>query len=265
MCSQPPLRRDDIEYHFKRNLSLINTMPPDLTDIGITGGEPTLLNEKLLDLVCHIKDHNPDILIHILSNGRAFKDINYVKRLSNLGRNNLLFGIPLHSDFSGDHDLITQVKGSFKETMSGLYNLDQYGLDIELRIVINKVNYKRLPKMASYIYRNLPFVRYISFMGLEYTGYSIKNHDLIWIDPVAYQNELEEVVLDLATWGMNVSIFNLPYCLLKESVYEYARKSISDWKVMFLDSCYKCIRRSDCCGLFSTSRKQSDNIAPILI
>jgi len=263
MCSQPPLNRNDIEHHFERNLSLIQTIPLDLTDIGITGGEPTLLKEKLFDLIRHIKDSNSDILIHILSNGRAFKDINYVKQLSETGGENLLLGIPLHSDYSNDHDLITQVKGSFNETMIGLYNLDKYELDIELRIVINKLNYIRLPKLSTYIYRNLPFVKYISFMGLEYTGYTIKNHNLIWIDPTEYQQELEDAVINLATWGMNVSIFNLPHCLLKESLFEYARKSVSDWKVMFLDSCEKCILKSECCGLFSTSKRQSKNITSL--
>lgn len=264
MCSQPPLTREDIEYHFKRNVTLIHTIPANLTDIGITGGEPTLLKEKLFDLIYYIKNRNPDILIHILSNGRAFKNINYVRRLSETGKDNLLLGIPLHSDYSGDHDLISQIKGSFNETLLGLYNLDRYELDIELRIVINKINYKRLPKIASFIYRNLPFVKFISFMGLEYTGYTIKNHHLIWIDPVEYQNELEEAVVDLSTWGMNVSVFNLPHCLLTETLYEYARKSISDWKVVFLEPCSKCLLKSECCGLFGTSKKQSPNIAPIL-
>lgn len=146
----------------------------------------------------------------------------------------------------------------------GLYNLDRYELDIELRIVINKINYKRLPKMASFIYRNLPFVKYISFMGMEYTGYAIKNRNLIWVDPVEYQNELEEAVIDLSTWGMNVSVFNLPHCLLQETLYQYARKSISDWKVTFFESCTECLLKSDCCGLFSTSQKQSERIVPIL-
>lgn len=264
MCSQPPLKMEDIEYHFRRNISIIQTIPADLTDIGITGGEPTLLKEKLFDLIHLIKNRNPDILIHILSNGRVFKNIDYVERLSNTGKENLLLGIPLHSDYSGDHDLISRVKGSFEETLMGLYNLDRYELDIELRIVINKINYKRLPKMASFIYRNLPFVKYISFMGMEYTGYAIKNRNLIWVDPVEYQNELEEVVIDLSTWGMNVSVFNLPHCLLKETLYEYARKSISDWKVTFLESCNECLLKSDCCGLFSTSKKQSEHIVPVL-
>ena len=35
-------------------------------------------------------------------------------------------------------------------------------------------------------------------MGLEDTGYSIKNHNKVWIDPIDYQKELEKAVVNLA-------------------------------------------------------------------
>jgi His-Xaa-Ser system radical SAM maturase HxsC len=263
MCAQPPKQKDDIEFYFQKNLSIIHDAPVELPDIGITGGEPTLLGNKLFELISHIQQSLPNTLIHILTNGRYFGDINYTKSFAAIGTDKLLLGVPLHSDFSHDHDLISQAIGSYNETMKGLYNMARYGLDIELRIVINKINYKRFPKMSTFLYKNLPFVKYISFMGLEDTGYSIKNHDIIWIDPADYQNELEEAVVGLADWGMNVSIFNLPHCLLKSTLHDFARKSISDWKVKYIACCEACTMKNECCGLFSTSRKQSEKLAAI--
>lgn len=263
MCSQPPLKRDDIEYHYGKNLALVDSAPLNLTDIGITGGEPTLMGSKLFDLIKYIHQRLPDTLIHILTNGRALADVHYTKRLADTGKENLLLGIPLHSDFPGDHDYISQADGSYIETMKGLYNAARQGLDIELRIVINRINFKRLPKMATFIYKNLPFIKHISLMGLEDTGYSIKNHELVWIDPYHYRRELEEAVCEMAGWGLDVSVFNLPYCLLSEPVYEFARKSISDWKVMYADCCEACRMRKDCCGLFGTSKVQSGYIGAI--
>lgn len=263
MCAQPPRQKDDIEFYFQKNLALIHSAPVELSDIGITGGEPTLLGNKLFELISHIRQTLPNTLIHILTNGRYFADISYTQSLAATGTDKLLLGVPLHSDFSHDHDLISQAFGSYNETMKGLYNMARYGLDIELRIVINKINYKRLPKMATFLYKNLPFVKYISFMGLEDTGYSIKNHDIVWIDPADYQEELEEAVTGLADFGMNVSIFNLPHCLLKKSLHGFARKSISDWKVQYIACCEICTMKNECCGLFSTSRKQSDKLAAV--
>ncbi|MDR1403539.1 MAG: His-Xaa-Ser system radical SAM maturase HxsC [Tannerellaceae bacterium] len=263
MCAQPPLQRDDVEYCFQKNLSLIQSAPVELPNIGITGGEPTLIGDKLIELIRYIRQYLPRTLIHILTNGRRFADIHYTKSLVTSGVDYLLAGVPLHSDYLHDHDLISQACGSYNETMKGLYNMARYHLEIELRIVINKINYKRLPKLATFIYKNLPFVKYISFMGLEDTGYSIKNQEQVWIDPVNYQNELEQAVLELAGWGMDVSVFNLPHCLLKESLYAFAQKSISDWKVKYMECCEECRMKNECCGLFSTSKKQSDKLMAI--
>jgi His-Xaa-Ser repeat-associated downstream radical SAM protein len=263
MCAQPPKQKDDIEFYFQKNLTLIQSAPAGLQDIGITGGEPTLLGDKLFELINHICQALPQTMIHILTNGRYFADKYYTKAFADAETCNLLLGVPLHSDYPHDHDLISQACGSYNETMKGLYNMARYGLDIELRIVINKINYKRLPAIATFIYRNLPFIKHISFMGLEDTGYSIKNHSIIWIDPAEYQKELEEAVIGLADWGMDVSIFNLPHCLLKKTIHGFARKSISDWKVKYIECCDSCTMKNECCGLFSTSRKQSENLATL--
>ena len=80
--------------------------------------------------------------------------------------------------------------------MKGLYNLASIGADIELRIVINKMNYQRLPQLSEFIWKNLPFVAYISFMGLEDTGQTSKKHTTVSIHPTDYQKELEKVAVN---------------------------------------------------------------------
>lgn len=255
MCSQPPLKRDDIDFHFERNIKILDKAPKGLTEIGITGGEPTLLGSQLLQLIDIIKVKLPNIqTIHILSNGRCFKDKGFVRELKAVGENKLLLGVPLHSDYEHDHDYIAQAMGSFNQTMNGLYHLAEYNINVELRIVINKINYERLFHLSRFIYKNLPFVKYVSFMGMEETGYVIKNRDIVWIDPDKYTSYLEKAVLNLATWTMDVAIFNLPFCCIPETLYEFAHKSISDWKVKFLKECDTCLLKHECCGLFSTSQ-----------
>lgn len=264
MCCQPPLYRNDIESLFAKNLELIDSAPPELPCIGITGGEPTLLGDRLFELIKRIRRKLPDTEIHLLTNGRAFANQHYTQKFVECGTEKILLGIPLHSDYAGDHDTITQVHGSFDETMLGLYNLARYDCGIELRIVITRMNYRRLPKFPNFIYRNLPFVEFISLMGLEYTGYTIKNHNAVWIDPLNYQNELTLAVTGLRDWRMDVSIFNLPRCILPEGLWPYARKSISDWKTTYLNLCQDCDERPRCCGLFATSKKQSQGIKAII-
>ena len=192
MCSQPPLKRNDVEILFEKNLLVLDSAPIELKDIGITGGEPTLLGEKLFDLIELIKCKLPETQIHILSNGRAFANRDYTKELARVGGDKLLLGVPLHSDYSYDHDQITQVGKSYVETMKGLYNLAEFGIKIELRIVITKINFNRLYTLSNFIYKNLPFVSYISFMGLEDTGYAIKNHEIVWVKSRRISNSIRK-------------------------------------------------------------------------
>ena len=59
---------------------------------------------------------------------------------------------------------------------------------------------------------------------------------------------------------MNVSIYNTPLCVLDNSLWKFARKSISDWKQTNLDECKKCSKLDECCGVFETSKKYTSNI-----
>jgi His-Xaa-Ser system radical SAM maturase HxsC len=265
MCSQPPKSRDDIDYFYWLNSKLIDLLPLSLAKIGITGGEPTLLKDKLICLLSQIENRLPEIEIQLLSNGRNFEDINYVHAISEIGLKKLLIGIPLHSDYYLDHDYIAQSENAFNQTLKGLYNLARYNFNIELRVVINKINHARLHKISEYIFRNLPFVYHVAFMGMEYTGLVPKNNKEIWIDPIDYKDELKKSVLNLSLWGMNVSIFNLPLCLIDESLYIYTQKSISDWKIKYFEQCDVCILRFNCGGDFGTSLKYSSNITPVYL
>ena len=255
MCCQPPHSGDDIDAYYAHNERLIKTAPKDTKEVCITGGEPTLAGDKLISLVDLVRQELPNTSIHILSNGRNFQLNDYTHRLAVAGGDKLIFGIPFHSDYCGDHDLITGAKGAFNETMHGLYNLSEEGCCIELRIVINKLNYKRLPKMAEYIFKNLPFVSWVALMAMEDTGYAVKNDNTIWVEPIEYTKLLCEAVDILDQWRIPVSIYNLPLCLLPATHRKFAAQSISDWKTKHIDVCERCAAKSNCCGLFATSKK----------
>jgi len=263
MCCQPPGKGDDIDRFYAHNLRLIATAPKDTKEVCITGGEPTLAGDRLIDLVQEIRNTLPNTIIHILSNGRNFQYNNYTHRLAEAGGDKLIFGIPLHSDYSGDHVKIAGAKGAFYETIHGLYNLSEENCCIELRVVINKLNYNRLPQMADFIFKNLPFVSWVALMAMEDTGLAIKNDAKIWIEPVDYAPQLCAAVDTLDQWAIPVAIYNVPLCLLPASHRKFAAKSISDWKTKYLESCDSCSQKENCCGLFATSKKEFKGIYSI--
>ncbi len=253
MCCQPPSKEDDIDRLYQENIERIKNAPKDMPVIGITGGEPTLLGNKLILLIRAIRKFLPTTDIHILSNGRKFSDILYAKAIAEAGEGKIVMGVPLHSDYAADHDKIAGAKDAYAETMTGLYNLASFGVCIELRVVINKLNYERLPQMATFIAKNLYFVGWTAFMGMEYVGYAIIHSNSIWVEPKDYITQLTEAVSELSSWNLYVDIYNIPLCLLPKRMHNFAKKSISDWKNKYLPICDNCSIKNLCCGLFSTS------------
>lgn len=266
MCSQPPKDRDDIGALTARNLELIDLItepPPYLT---ITGGEPTLLGERLFTLIARLKEKMPDTELHMLTNGRSFAWPEYDRRFAAVNHPNISLGIPLYADVASVHDYVVQARGAFDQTMMGFHQAARHGIRVEVRIVLHKLTTPRLAKLAEYIYRNLTFVEHIAFMGLEYTGYTPRNIDALWIDPYDYRDELEKAVEFLVVRGMNVSIYNHQLCTLKPSVWRFAKKSISDWKNLYLPECRQCTAMTECGGFFQwAEKKHSGHIAPLRV
>lgn len=263
MCSQPPKNYDDLSHFFKINSELIPLIPKNTSELGITGGEPTLLGQRFVILLDQLKRELPFTSIHILTNGRSFAWKHVAKSLSNVENNQTIYGIPLYSDDYRQHDYIVQARDAFNQTVSGLHNMARYHQRLEIRVVLHKQSYQRLPQLAKYIYMNFPFVEHIAFMGLEYTGYTVKNNELLWIEPNEYGDKLEEAVLYLDAMNMNVSIYNLQLCILKPSLWKFTKKSISDWKQKYLTECKSCVMLDNCGGIFETSKRHSLQISAI--
>ncbi len=263
MCSQPPRNVND-RHIVNEILTMIPLMSRETAEVGITGGEPTLLGDDLVTIFKSFKNNLPNTALHVLTNGRNFIDVDYVAKIASIEHHDLMFGIPLYSDVSNIHDYVVQADSAYNETIKGIMNLKSFGLRVEIRVVLHKQTYERLPKLAEFITRNLLFVDHVALMGLEMTGFTKANIKDLWIDPVEYQKQLEEAVLILARAGVRVSVYNHQLCLMAKSIWSFTKKSISDWKNEYMPECEGCEMRFECGGFFSSAKfKYSDSIAPI--
>jgi His-Xaa-Ser system radical SAM maturase HxsC len=262
MCCQPPIKYNDIDALFTKNLEIIQQLPDDTPLICITGGEPTLLGNKLIQLIDAINKILPNTDILLLTNGRLLSDENYVNKLCSTSTNRLIVDVELHSDYSLDHDYITGAPNSYQETIAGIYNLAANDINIEIRIIICKMNSNRLLQIAHFIHKNLPFVSRIIFMGMECIGYAYDNYRSIWVEPDEYSSELHKAVEFLSEWGYDVCVFNIPLCLLPTDLHPFAKKSISPWKISFDAKCNICSKKNQCCGLFATSKIRFPHLLP---
>jgi His-Xaa-Ser system radical SAM maturase HxsC len=265
MCSQPPKKIDD-SFLLRRAFELVKLIPKDAPRITLTGGEPTLYGESLIELIKQTKLQLPDTSVDVLSNGRRFKDKEYARRLGAIKHANCVIAIPVYSDDPVRHDYVVQAHGAFDETIQGILNLKRFGQKVEIRIVLHKQTIGRLAKTCEFICRNLLFVDHVALMGLEITGFTRANLDLLWIDPFEYKDTLSEAVHILNSYGMNSSVYNHQLCVINKDVEGNYCKSISDWKNEYLESCAPCVRRFECGGFFSSSElyKHSSHVTPYL-
>lgn len=263
MCSQPPKRAQDgwLIDEIADALALVDPTTPTLT---FTGGEPLTEWRRFLGLLELTRDALPDTAVHVLTNGRAFASPEVAKCWSDLHHPKLSVGIPIYAAVDSVHDYVVQAKGAFDQTILGVLHLKNLGQPVEVRIVLHSITAPRLRETCSWIARNLPFVDHVALMGMESTGFAIANAELLWMDPVDYREQLKAGVDLLSAAGVNVSIYNLPLCVLDPSTRAFAVQSISDWKNAFVEECEGCSKRRDCAGFFSTGRPRfSGGISPI--
>ena len=254
MCSQPPKAADD-SWILDEIESLIPLIPKDTRELGFTGGEPTTNRERFLKIISLTKSYLPRTAIHILSNGRSFKDLAFAEKYAQIELPDAMIGIPVYSDDPTLHDYIVQAQGAFDETIQGILNLKRLGQKVEIRVVIHKLSVQRLPELCEFIARNLLFVDHVALMGLEMMGFTRANLDELWIDPVEYKDTLSKSVGILAKYGMNISVYNHQLCLVNPDIQPYYRKSISDWKNEYAPECQNCAKQRECGGFFASGVK----------
>lgn len=265
MCSQPPRDEDD-GWRVNELLQLIPLVDKSDSQLGITGGEPTLLGDGLVQILDACASELPGTALHILTNGRRFADAGLARSLVLAGQEHTTWAVPVYADTPTRHDEIMGSAGAFAETMAGLAELAALGARVEIRVVLHALSIPRLVELAEFIYRRLPFVAHVALMGLEPMGYAKGNRDILWIDPADYVDPLYRATRHLADRGVPVSIYNLPLCVLPRALWPFARQSISDWKNQFPEECAPCSIKDECAGFFASSGPtwRSRAVAPIL-
>lgn len=252
MCSQPPRDEDD-HWRVAELLRLIELIDRDEAQLGISGGEPTLLGDDLGALIAACARRLPETPLHILTNGRLFADAEFTERLAGINLSGVTWAVPLYADVAAIHDVVVDAPGAFAETLQGLYELGRLGARVEIRVVLHAMTVDRLPQLAAFLYRRLPFVAHVALMGLEPMGYAKTNRDRLWIDPVDYTDTLASAVFHLHHRGLPTSIYNLSHCVLPKSLWPFARQSISDWKNAYVPECQGCEVRAECAGFFQSA------------
>jgi len=261
MCPQPP-KKDDYSLFNINKILLEYLRKQPIKKIGITGGEPTIKKNDLINLLKLSYLYYPDVNIDLLTNAKKLNNFNYTKKIA-LSNPNIKFCISFPTDNPDDFNKIIGTN-IYTEVIHSIQNLAILKQNIELRIVIMKQNSNRLLNISEFIYRNFPFVSHIAFMGMEVVGYAFDNINDIDVNIKESNEELLNAIRFLNQRDMNISIYNIPYCLINKSMWKFLRNSISTWKQMYPPECNLCSKKSSCPGIFTTSKIQKYELSAII-
>lgn len=213
--------------------------------LGIGGGEPTIF-KNFFKVLKYARKKHPDLLLFIVSNGRMFSYEKFTKKLVNSNLEPLRLGIAFYGHNSSIHDKITRVNGSFEETVQGVRNLLKFGIETEIRMIIQKANYKNLIDFAKFVKNNFPEVFRVVFVNMKYTGNAYLNRNKIKVrisDVVPYA---EEGVDFLIKEGLNVRLFHFPLCMISKKFWEIAEGVTKNEELTFVDKCDLCKVKARC-------------------
>jgi len=219
--------------------------------IGFTGGEPTM-NKDLFWMLKYARKLYPHAEMGLLSNGRMFSYEKYARDFSKLGVNNLKVAIPIHADTAAMHDSITNVKGSYEQTLKGIRNLEKNGIGIEIRVVINRINFRRLHLIADFIARNFSRLLYVVFIVMDMEGNALENKDRIFVDYTEFVPFLEKGLHTLEKGGINTRLYHFPLCTIEPEYWHFVWKSLEEDEVMFLPECEICLYKKYCQGILKS-------------
>ena len=252
-CSQPPKTGND-DWLLHQSALAIASFALDGV-VGVSGGEPLLYGDDFLHFLDFIIENAPETSLHVLTNGRKFADASFAEEIKHrCGKIKITFGIPLYSSRQAVHDQLVGSKGAFDETVRGLINAGNSGINIELRIIPTQANHHELADIVEFAGRVFSNINQISLMGLESIGWARKNWSSIFIAHENYTDSLLSAVDSASRAGIPLTIFNFPLCHLPRRAWDVATQSISDWKNYYPKECDECTQKSSCAGYFSSSK-----------
>ncbi len=222
--------------------------------IIISGGEPTI-SPILLPTIELARAQGYDF-IHLVTNGRRLSNLKYLKLLlGKVDRYQVSFFSPNPETF----DKMTNVKGSFKQTLLAMKNLRMYKQNVIVNAVITKQNYKELSQLLILLY-SLD-VNYVQFAFINPVGFVKQFFDEVFIDYSTVAPEVLKVIKTSKEIGFsNIGFENFPPCIfenykevlpyLSDFSHPKSNKKYYTTSKVHTKKCEKCKFKNQCEGVF---------------
>jgi len=244
--------------------AIVDLLPDDLEHLTVTGGEPTIVPERLFAVLRQRALRARDSHCLLLTNGRMCCYSDFAEELAAALGGRSTVSVPVHGPDAALHDEITRAQGSFDQTIAGIHKLLALGVSAEIRVVVSQRNYDRLQEIAQFIASAFPEVQRVIFVTLEMMGNAAKNRARVWVDYEVLRGPVVRAAAILLAARIPVVFYNFPLCHLPRDFRALAQQSISAHKVEFPVECSACALMESCSGFFSpTLRRMKPKVIPV--
>ncbi len=212
--------------------------------LDINGGEPTI-KKDMFEILGYLQHEYPWLEMKMQTNGRMFCYDDYIERLIALGLTKFSLVINLYAGNGAINDAITRSPGSWEQAVSGIKKLLRHGFKIELRVVVNKLNYRHLPEMAEFVLQELPGILSVDFVNMKVSGEARKNRKIIlarYTESVPYVQR----AVDVLNGQVDVRLLHFPLCILDRKYWDLARGVTIDRHITFVPQCDRCSQKGEC-------------------
>ena len=221
------------------------------SQVAITGGEATI-RPDFFHILRFIKKNMPNSEIVLLTNGRMFHYRQFTKDFVETGCDSV--AIPLHAADAKLHDKITRAPGSFKQTVQGIKNLLEYSdrVNIEIRVVIHRLNYRHIPEIASFISNEFKGIQRIVLFPIDIIGNANINRKELIAKVTDIKPYLERGLDILEKSGFEFSLYHIPFCVIDEKYWKnVAGRTVEPVRITF-KPCDECTMKESCSGIWKT-------------
>ena len=178
--------------------------------LGFTGGEP-LISPDILKAVALGKSVGFRF-IRVQTNGIKLADPAFCRALGKAGLTFCKFSFT--SDSAAEHDALVGVPGALKKALAGLENLRKLKIRLGTNILVNRLNYKRLPEIIKF-YLERGITNFVIIYPV-YNGAMAKNAKKLGVSLPSCERYFGEDVKTMEAAGLpgEILFLNTPPCFL---------------------------------------------------
>jgi MoaA/NifB/PqqE/SkfB family radical SAM enzyme len=234
--------------------------------IILTGGEPSLHPE--LPKICAYASEQ-GLHVRMITNGSRLADKKFAKAMAEAGLK--IVHVSIYSVIEEVEDRLRGTPGTLPTALQALDNAHEFGIDVNMNCVINKLNADHLDLNIRYFIEHHPYIRHFVWNNLDPSmGRAEVNQDQFTPRLADFELSLHRACRLLQRSGRTFRVEKVPLCYMTEFAWASTetRKIVKaeerivhflddkqtvrqrEWGHKYADVCEQCSLRSICGGVF---------------